>query len=291
VIIDRATEVVRPLIREKGHQLTASQPPIPLLLNADPSRLEQILVNLLTNAAKYTKPGGQIELSTRRDRDKLVITVHDSGVGISPEMLPRIFDLFTQVDVSLDRSQGGLGIGLTLVRRLVELHGGSVSVASEGEGKGSEFVVWLPAGLDEATLEAPLTNTARPDANPQRSRVLVVDDDLDIGRGMARLLKVSGHDVQTAHDGPSAIEIARTQHPDAILLDIGLPGMNGFEVVKVLRQDEGCKDTILIAVSGYGQEDDRRRSHEAGFHHHLVKPINFDELLTLLTRPSPAPPT
>lgn len=280
--VDRATATVRPLLSERSHTLTIALPAGPLRLEADPTRMEQILVNLLTNAAKYTDPGGQITVSARENKHETTITVTDTGVGIAPEMLPRIFDLFAQVDHSLDRAQGGLGIGLTLVRRLAELHGGHVEARSEGLGKGSEFSVRFPRPDDSETV------TAKVDASPTLAHqtgacVLVVDDNRDMAIGMASLLQFAGFDARTAHDGTSALKAAYELHPQIILLDIGLPGMDGFEVAARLRSDETCKNTVIVAVSGYGQEADRRRSQEAGFDHHVVKPIDHDALITLLS--------
>jgi PAS domain S-box-containing protein len=285
LVVERAVQLVAPLVEEKDLELAIALPPGPLPLEADPTRLEQILVNLLNNAAKYTDRGGRIVVSAQREGEELCVTVRDTGVGIDAEMLSQVFDLFTQVDVSLDRSRGGLGIGLTLVRRLVELHGGSVHAASEGLGKGSTFTVRLPAAEVPPPVVVPPPAKAPGVARPC-SRLLVVDDNEDMARVMAKLLRSSGYNVSVAHDGPTAIEIARTQQPDAVFLDIGLPGMNGYEVAEQLRRDECCKDSLLIAVSGYGRPEDVRRAAEAGFAHHLVKPIDYEALLAVLG-PSP----
>jgi PAS domain S-box-containing protein len=280
-VVSSAVETVRPLLEERKHEMTVSLASGALRLEADPLRLEQILVNLLTNAAKYTDAGGRIWLSARQEQSQIVITVRDSGVGVSPELLSRMFDLFAQGDRSKARSEGGLGIGLTLVRKLAEMHGGKVTATSEGPGKGSEFVVRLPA-LEESPLQSRPPILHRPHVARQRSRVLVVDDNVDTARGLAKLLRLLGHEIQLAFDGPTAIQLARTHRPEVVLLDIGLPGMDGYQVVKLLRQDEWCKDSLIIAASGYGQEEDRRRSHEAGFDHHLVKPVDYDALMSLL---------
>ena len=237
-------------------------------------------VQLLTNAAKYTEPGGRIEVVAMTEGDEVVFRVSDTGVGIASEMLPRVFGLFTQVDSTLDRSQGGLGIGLTLVRTLVEMHGGSVAAASQGVSKGSEFTVRLPIG-------EPIKGEARPAAVPERpkiraGRVLVVDDNLDTARLTARMLKHSGFDVATAHDGHEAVELARHFQPAVLLLDIGLPGMNGYEVASTLRGEECCSDAVFIALSGYGEEKARKKSKEAGFDYHLTKPVDFTELMSLI---------
>ncbi len=277
--IARAVETVRPLIDRKGHALTVSIAPGPLSVEADPTRLEQVVVNLLTNAAKYTDDGGKITLSAARDADSVVIRVADTGVGIAAEMLPRIFDLFIQVEGSLDRSQGGLGIGLTLVQKLVSMHGGTISVSSDGPGQGSEFLIRLPA-IDRPSL-APASPPSPSSPRSASRKVLVVDDNADSARGLARFLKLSGHDVAVAHDGPSAIEVACGFSPEVILLDIGLPGMDGYEVASRLRSG-GFPSAVIVAVSGYGQDDDRRRSRDCGIDHHLVKPIDHDQLLAMI---------
>lgn len=281
-IVSSAVEVVRPLMEERKHELCVSLMNGGLTLEADPLRLEQILVNLLTNAAKYTDAGGRVSLTARHEGSEIVVWVRDTGMGITQEVMPRIFDIFAQGDRTIARSEGGLGIGLTLVRNLAEMHGGTVTAASEGPGKGSEFIVRLPA------LEEPVTQQTGPgeilaQVARQSSRVLVVDDNIDTATGLARLLKFFGHDVQVAYDGPAALEAARAHHPEIVLLDIGLPGMDGYEVVKRLRMEECCKDSLIIAASGYGQDEDRHRSREAGFDHHLVKPVDYDVLMTLFT--------
>jgi CheY-like chemotaxis protein len=215
-----------------------------------------------------------------------VIRVRDTGIGIAPEALPRMFELFAQGDRSIDRSGGGLGIGLTLVRKLAELHGGTVSAWSAGAGAGSEFTVRLPAAAAPTQPPRPHDRAAR--AEGARARILVVDDHVDTARALAGLLRVAGHAVEVAHDGREAIERARALRPDAVLLDIGLPHLDGYQVARRLRA-EGCRDALLIAISGYGQDDDRRRSREAGFDHHLVKPVDSAALVALLGRIQPAP--
>jgi CheY-like chemotaxis protein len=241
-------------------------------------RVEQIVLNLLTNAAKYTESGGTIWLTGALEGDEVIITVRDTGVGIPPEKLPQMFELFTQGERSIARSEGGLGIGLTIVQKLAELHGGGVTATSDGPGRGSEFVVRLPASRRPAAPGAqPAAAVARKGA-----RILVVDDNEDTARGMARLLKLLGNDVRSCHDGPSALEAARDFRPEYVLLDIGLPGMDGYQVAATLRDDDCCREAVIIAVSGYGQEEDRRRSAAAGFDHHLVKPVDIDSLVTLI---------
>ena len=279
-IARRAVETAQPLITQHRHELTVSVPPEPILLRADAARLEQVLVNLLTNAAKYTEDGGRIALTIGREGDTAVLRVRDSGIGIAPELLPHIFDLFTQADRSLDRSQGGLGIGLCLVQRLVELHGGSVAVTSV-LGQGSEFVVYLPVAVGSLPVAAPLS-IAPLQPREKSCRVLVVDDNVDAAQTVAMLLDMSGHQCRMAHDGPGGLEAALAWQPDAVLLDIGLPGLNGYELARLIRHEPRLKNVVLVALTGYGLEADRQRSREAGFDHHLVKPADFDEIEKIL---------
>jgi PAS domain S-box-containing protein len=279
-VVAGAVEAVRPLLEERKHELNVSLTNGGLRLEADPLRLEQILVNLLTNAAKYTDAGGKIALTARQEGTDVVIRVRDTGMGITPELLPRVFDLFAQGDRTMARSEGGLGIGLTLVQKLAEMHGGSVAAASEGPGRGSEFTVRLPALVGPAGRK-PEPRETLPRVARRGSRVLVVDDNLDSARGLSRLLKLLGHDIAVAHDGEAALELARAHRPEIVLLDIGLPGMDGYEVARRLRTEECCHDALIIAVTGYGQPEDLRRSREAGFDHHLVKPVDYDTLITL----------
>ena len=281
-ILAQAVESTRPLIDARRHALEVAVDRLGLTVDADPTRLEQIAVNLLTNAAKYTEAGGRIWLSARREGDEVAIRVRDDGIGIPPEKLPEMFELFAQGERSIARSEGGLGIGLTIVQRLAEMHGGSVTATSEGLGRGSEFTVRLPAVAPaEATREVP----PGPGRGPGRgARILVIDDNVDTARGMTRLLKLLGNEVRTAHDGPTGVEVGRDFLPDFVLLDIGLPGMDGYQVAEAFRGDPRLRDAVIIAISGYGQEDDRRRSKAAGFDHHLVKPVDHDALLTLLSR-------
>ncbi len=286
--VARAVEAVAALVAEKHLDLGTSLPTEHVQFRADPTRLHQILFNLLNNAGKYTERGGRIWVSVRRDGEELCIAVRDTGVGLEPRMLNRIFDLFTQVDDSLDRSHGGLGIGLTLVRRLAELHGGSVAAASEGLGKGSEFTVRLPvAEVSPHVVESPPASALRADG--LRTRLLVVDDNADITRVIGKLLGGAGYDVRVAHDAAEAIEIARSYRPEAVLLDIGLPGMDGYQLAEQLRRNGSCERALFIALSGYGRAEDQRRSAEAGFDHHLVKPIDLEVLLELLGAPRSVP--
>ncbi|HBI45752.1 MAG TPA: hypothetical protein DDY78_23305, partial [Planctomycetales bacterium] len=279
-IVERAVETARPLMDQRGHELTVSLPPQPIWLNADAARLQQVVVNLLTNAAKYTADGGRIWLSVQQEGGECVLRLRDTGVGIAPEILPRIFDLFTQAERSLDRSQGGLGIGLALVHRLVEMHQGRVEAYS-ALGQGSEFVVRLPVAPAPAP---PPPSTSKETAEPTGPslRVLVVDDNVDTAQTLAMLLKTSGHDVRTAHTGPNALEATLDYQPNVVLLDIGLPGLNGYEVAKRIRQQPVLHNIVLVAMTGYGQETDRQLSQESGFDHHLVKPADFGKVQQIL---------
>lgn len=281
-VINSAVDAARPLMEEKKQELAVSFTPGTLWCEVDPTRLEQILINLLTNATRYTPAGGHIRLSARHEGEHITFTVKDTGIGIPPNKLSEMFELFAQGDRTIARSEGGLGIGLTIVKRIAELHGGAATASSEGIGKGSEFTVTLPA------IPRPQPTAAKtPAANQEqgrRSRILVVDDNVDTARGLARLLKLLGHEIRTAHDGSEAITEALAFRPEFILLDIGLPGMDGYQVAKRIR-GEGLQDAVIIAVSGYGQEEDRRRSKEAGFNHHLVKPVDYNALVSLIAQP------
>ena len=282
-VASRTVEAQRPLAEERRHELTVSLPPEPVWMVADPTRLEQVLSNLLNNSVKYTDPGGHIRLTVQRSPGEVVIRVLDDGIGISPDMLPRVFDVFVQAERRLDRSQGGVGIGLTLVRRLVELHGGTVEAHSRGLGQGSEFVVRLPA-LDGERAAPPGGTEAphAPTAALSSRRVLVVDDNEDAAESLAVLLRMQGQDVQVASNGPAALELAEAFRPQVVFLDIGMPGMDGYEVARRLRALPQLGDVVLIAQTGWGQEDDRRLSREAGFDEHLVKPTDPAALRSLL---------
>jgi PAS domain S-box-containing protein len=287
-IVDRAIESARDLIDRCKHELSVSLPAEPIWLQGDPTRLEQVVVNLLNNAAKYTDEGGQIGLTAQQEGDQVVLRVRDTGVGIAPELLPRIFDLFTQADRTLDRSQGGLGIGLSLVQKLVELHGGKVEAHSAGLGQGSEFIVRLPALSPAGKPIAPI-ETAQPSA--QTSRVLVVDDNIDAADMLVMMLQMFGHEVKAAYDGQTALETAISYEPEVVLLDIGLPDMDGYEVSRRLRQHPQTKGVRLIAMTGYGQDSDRQLSQEAGIDHHLVKPVAPQKLQELLATREKRPPS
>jgi PAS domain S-box-containing protein len=280
-IIEYAVEVSRPLIEARRHRLIVDQAPHDIRLRGDSARLAQSLANVLTNAVKYTEPGGLIQVKTRQEGAQCLISVKDNGIGIPCELLPNIFELFTQGDRTLDRSQGGLGIGLSLVRRLVELHGGTIEACSEGEGRGSEFILRLP--VDEtADIALPMPVADIQQAAPRR--VLVVDDNKDAADSMASLLRMQHHVVQTAYSGPAALGAARVFRPEIVFLDIGLPGMDGFEIARRLRQFPETRGSRLIALTGYGQAEDRRRSEEAGFDQHCVKPLDPRALAALLAQ-------
>ena len=280
-IVTLAVENARPSIEQRRQQLTLKLPASPVRLEADPMRIEQVLVNLLGNASKYTDPGGSIVLAVDRQGDEVSISVRDDGIGISAEMLPTVFDLFTQADHSLERSQGGLGIGLTLVRSLVHLHGGSVEAFSDGLGFGSEFVVRLHSARENVMPELPKTEGEGP-SHADSLRVLIVDDNVHAAESLALVVKLWKHDARVAHDGPGAIRIAETYQPQVVLLDIGLPGMDGYSVAGQLRSRPEFRDVLLIAMTGYGRDEDQQRSLSVGFNRHLVKPIDFAELQALL---------
>ena len=278
--VQDAVDTSRPLIEAAGHQLTVSLPPRPVFVYADRTRLAQVFANLLNNSAKYTERGGHIWLTVERQGSDVVVMVKDTGVGIAPDMLAQVFEMFTQADRSLDRSQGGLGIGLSLVRRLVEMHGGRVEAHSEGLGKGSEFVVRLSVVLT-SDLAAQRANGDVALRSP-KYRILVVDDNKDSAISLARLLRIMGHATQTAHDGLEAVEVAQKFRPDVALLDIGLPKSNGYDACRSIRGQPWSDGMILIALTGWGQEVDKCRSKEAGFNFHLVKPVDFGALEKLL---------
>ena len=279
-VINSAVEAARPFIEERKHRLTVDLAAGPLRVEGDPTRLERVFVNLLNNAAKYSESSGHITLSAQADGSETVVTIDDTGVGMTPELIAKAFDLFAQGDRTIARSAGGLGIGLTLVKNLVEMHGGKVAAESEGPGKGSRLSVRLPLAK-EPVADAGTPGTPALASESRRSKVLVVDDNLDTARSLAKLLKLMNNDVRTAHDGLSAIEEARADRPDVILLDIGLPGLDGYQVAKRLR-GEGFGETVIIAVSGYGEEQAKVRSQESGFDHHLVKPVDLNLLVAII---------
>ena len=278
-VVTVAVETSRPLVEARHHELTIRVPDEPLYVHGDHARLAQIIANLLNNAAKYTEPGGRISIDVEADAADVVFRVRDSGIGIPKEMLSSIFDLFTQSEQSLDRSQGGLGIGLTIVQRLLAMQGGTVRVFSAGVGQGSEFVVRLPrlmhADTGQSELEAPRLHSAQ-------CSVLLVDDSPDAVESMALVLQLQGYEVRVAHDGSTALEMAHQFKPGVIFLDIGLPDINGYEVARKIRLSPATRDCVLIALTGYGQEVDYQRSMQSGFDHHLVKPIEMDALPQLI---------
>lgn len=287
-VLRSALEASAPLVEAAGLELAVVEPPEPVLLFADPVRLIQVIANLLNNAAKYTERGGQVAISARAEDSEAVIRVRDTGIGIPKEMLDQIFDMFVQVEPSPERARQGLGIGLTLVKRLVELHGGTVVARSDGPGRGSEFIVRLPAFADQRTIKtgapAKPVSTERRKSDLARFRVLVVDDHHDAGDSLATLLRLLGHQVRVAYDGASALEAARIFRPQIALLDIGMPGMDGIELGRKLRSQPEFETMLMIALTGYGRDEDRRRSTEAGFNAHLVKPVDVPALNTLIAQ-------
>jgi CheY-like chemotaxis protein len=276
-----AVEATAPLIKSKRHHLEIDLPPQPIHLIGDETRLEQVVANLLNNAAKYTRPDGHINLSARREGEELEVRVKDTGIGMKEDILSRVFDLFAQADHSLERTEGGLGIGLTLVRSLVEMHGGSIMAKSSGLGEGSEFIVRLPLSNE---LPAPTSDTS-PECGSTGSRslrVLVVDDHRDSAWSTAQVLESLGHETSVVHDGPAALEMVSANVFDIILLDIGLPGMDGYQVAERIREIHGRKRPHLVALTGYGQDEDLVRSRKVGFDQHLVKPVMLETLHSLL---------
>jgi signal transduction histidine kinase/CheY-like chemotaxis protein len=280
-VVDDVVEACRPLIERGGQTLSVALPSEPVMLDADPTRIGQILLNLLNNATKYTERGGHIEVTAQVVDEMVELRVKDTGIGITADMLPRVFDLFTQAERSMSRSQGGLGIGLTLVQRLAQLHGGAVEARSEGPGKGSEFIMRLPcldaqkSGLAESVSDGKA-------AEPASLRVLVVDDNEDGASSMAMWLESLGHTTRTAGDGIAGVQEAIAFEPDVVLLDLGMPRMNGFEAARRIRESLGS-EPLIIAVTGWGQEAERRRSREAGFDHHLTKPVDVELLKRLMS--------
>ncbi len=276
-LLKTSVEASDPLINAARHELVVDLPDAEVWLDADLTRLSQVVSNLLNNAAKYTPEGGRIVLSARRDRGEVLITVSDNGIGIPSDMLPRVFDLFTQVRDNLDRSRGGLGIGLALVKQLVEMHGGAIVAESAGRGKGSAFRLRLPV-----TEPAPAPSAAEPSSPGSREsarlKILVVDDNFDVAQTTGWMLEAIGHDYRLVHESKLAVETAREYRPDAILLDINMPGMDGYAVCRALREQPIFEDTVIIAQTGWGQTQDRASTGESGFDHHLTKPVNMDRL-------------
>jgi CheY-like chemotaxis protein len=277
-----AVEASRPLIEAGGHTLTVELPSEGVWLDADPVRLAQVFSNLLNNAAKYTERGGSIRLRGGREAGEVVVAVSDTGIGIEAEMLPRVFEMFAQATPALERSQGGLGIGLSLVKGIVELHGGTVEARSDGPGLGSTFLVRLPSVPAPACAEPPPVAAEAAAPAGRRLRVLVADDNADAAESLAVLLRMLGNEVRTAGDGQEAVERIEEFRPDVAVLDIGMPRMNGYEAARHIRSLPHGANVFLVALTGWGQEEDRRRSREAGFDAHLVKPVDPGELATVL---------
>ena len=282
--VNHAVEAPCSLVQLMEHDLIVTLPSQSLYLNADPTRLAQVVGNLLNNACKFTDIGGRISLTVEREGEQAVIRVRDTGVGIAAEQLPLIFDMFMQIDTSLERSVSGLGIGLMLVKNLVEMHDGTVEVHSAGVGHGTEFVVRLPIML-EATKPQPLKPIVSEPTTTTARRILIVDDNLDAAASLAMLLKITGNETHTANDGLEAVEAAATFRPEIVLLDIGLPKLNGYEAYRRIREQPWGKNIVVVALTGWGQAEDREKSRNAGFEGHMVKPVDFAALTKLLADP------
>ncbi len=281
-IVKNAVETSQPLFDQVGQRLRVNLPDEPIYIDADPMRMSQVFANLLNNAAKYTEPKGRIELTVKREGTHVAVSVKDNGIGIPKPKLDEIFDMFAQVDRRLERAHGGLGIGLTIVKRLVEMHGGTVEAHSEGHGRGSEFIVRQPIATAAAGEKSAAATDEEPFVAIPRRRILVVDDNQDAASSLASLLNVLGHDAQVAHEGEQAIEIAVRDQPEIVLLDIGMPKMSGYDVCRRLRELPTGNDMTIVAVTGWGQESDRQKSVEAAFDGHMVKPVEPRDLLKLL---------
>jgi CheY-like chemotaxis protein len=286
-LVSTISSSLGPVFEGKGRSLSMSLPEEPVLVEADPTRFAQVVSNLLQNALKFTRSGGHVWLSLREEGGRAVLKVRDDGVGIPPELLDRVFDLFAQGERAAVRPESGLGIGLTLVRRLTELQGGSVDVTSDGPDAGAEFTVTLPSSRTARLSERPAAPPRTAPAIPRR--VLIVEDDADLMQGLALLLQIDGHDVATAGDGASALARCAEFRPEAVLLDLGLPGMDGFEAVRRLRAELG-PDTLIVALTGYNLDEDRIRTAKAGFDHHLVKPVELEQIRRLLATLDGPPP-
>jgi CheY-like chemotaxis protein len=285
-VIDSALETTRPVVEQAGHGLTVVVPDEPIHVEGDLTRLAQVVSNLLTNSAKYTHKGGHIRLTVQRDGDAAVVSVADDGIGIPPAMLDKVFEMFSQVDRSLEKTTGGLGIGLSLVKGLVEMHGGTIAAKSQGEGQGSEFIVRLPIASTVSTFaSSQLSDKKGEDVVPTSStlrRILVVDDNVDSADSLGQLLELLGNKVRTAYDGEAGVHAAREFQPDVVLCDIGMPKMNGYDAARRIRTEPWGRNMVLVALTGWGQADDYRKTSEAGFDHHLVKPVESDSLIKLL---------
>jgi CheY-like chemotaxis protein len=281
-ILDTAVESSRPLIQSKQHQLAILAPTRRIELEADPVRLTQVITNLLTNAAKYTDAHGDLVVGVELETSELMIFVRDNGIGIAPAMLPRIFEMFLQESGTAHRAEGGLGIGLALVRAIVELHGGKIEAKSAGLGRGSEFRIRLPLTAIQRTTQATLDASAR--QRVPKQRVLIADDNRDAAEILALLLEAAGHEVHCSHSGHEALDLATRERPDVLVLDIGMPGMDGYEVAERVRRQGWAADALLIAVTGWGQERDKQHAAESGFDYHLTKPVDFAHLEALLSK-------
>jgi len=280
-IMRSAVESAGSFIEKCGHMLRTDMPVAPVYLDGDPVRLAQVFSNLLNNAAKYTNHGGHIVFAAALEQNRITVKVNDDGIGIAKEMLPRIFDMFTQADYSLERSHAGLGVGLSLSKRLIELHGGKIEACSEGVGRGSTFIVQLPAALRSGPSTDRQTGSSISPA-AERHRILLADDNVDFATSMGTLLSAMGHDVRVTHDGAAALEVAAGFEPEFAFLDIGLPKLNGYELARRLREHPSTAGTVLVAVTGWGQEKDRALARQAGFDHHLVKPVEFAQIQAVL---------
>ena len=285
-VLHGAIEQVRPAIEARGHRLALALPPAPLPVHGDRTRLVQVVANLLANAAKYTPPGGHLGLTLRLENGQGCITVSDNGIGMSADLLPHVFELFVQAERTPDRAQGGLGLGLALVQRIAQLHGGSARARSGGLGQGSTLTVCLPASGEQAHDSAPLPagapETLPPPAGASLPTLLLLDDHVDGAQMLGALLRARGYEVTIAHDGASVLRLAQARHFDVYILDIGLPGMDGYELARRLRASADTARARLLALTGYGKAEDRQRALDAGFDHHLVKPVDLPALLALL---------
>ena len=281
-VVENTLDVCGAMVKEQKRELIVKMPEEKIYLDADKTRLAQTLCNLLNNAVKYSDRGSRIWLTAKRQGNEAVFRVKDNGIGIPPQMLPKVFDLFTQVDRTLEKSQGGLGVGLTIVKRLIEMHGGSVEAHSEGYGKGSEFVIRLPVAQTPIQERQQGFSTPSALSETSRHRILVADDNVDAADSLALMLRMMGHEVQTAHNGKQAVEAAESFRPGVILLDIGMPKLNGYEACRSIREQSWGNDAFLIALTGWGQNEDKVRSQEAGFDYHLVKPVEPAALEKLL---------
>jgi CheY-like chemotaxis protein len=278
-----AVDTARPAVDAAEHQLLLELPPGPVVVEGDAVRLAQVFANLLSNAAKYTPRGGEIRLAVRNPGDNAVVSVKDTGIGISSEMRPRIFELFVQADRAIERAQGGLGVGLSIAQRITQLHGGNVEAHSDGEGRGSEFVVHLP--LARARPEAGKSRRDRRAGATNHRRILIADDNIDAASTLGAMLELMGHEVMTAGDGADAVDKAAAFKPEIVFLDVGMPRMNGYDACEAIRKIPGGNRMTIIALTGWGQESHKQRSREAGFDRHLVKPVALDDLQAIFENP------